>query len=335
MRGAPVQQSGMTPPKTTGNADSRQMDAFGPDIPGHAGFPAFTLSAVAPSRLPVLIAVPHAGRHYPEAMRNRLREPDHAAMRLEDRYVDQVATRVAEATGARLLVAHAPRALIDLNRAPDDIDWEMIADPDRESAKPGMAKPGIGRRARSGLGLIPRRLPGIGELWKSRHQRAELSVLLGSVHEPYHAALARTMAGLHARWGAALLVDLHSMPPLTGRPGQPVAEFVVGDRFGTTCHGRIVAATFSHFARAGRLAAHNRPYAGDYVLQRHGLPKAGLHAFQLEIDRRAYLDEALIEPGDGLVGLVELLSVLVRRLGGEVAALGRAARGPGWAEAAE
>ena len=109
----------------------------------------------------------------------------------------------------------------------------------------------------------------------------------------------------------------------------------LGDRFGTTCHGRIVAATFSHFARAGRLAAHNRPYAGDYVLQRHGLPKAGLHAFQLEIDRRAYLDDALAEPGEGLGGLVELLSALVLRLGGDVAALGRAARGPDWAEAAE
>lgn len=330
MRGAPVQQSGMTPPTTTGHADSRPPDALGPDIPGHGGFPAYTLSAAAPSRLPVLIAVPHAGRHYPEAMRNRLREPNHAAMRLEDRYVDQVAARVAEATGARLLVAHAPRALIDLNRAPDDIDWDMIADPDRESAKQG-----VGRRARSGLGLIPRRLPGIGELWKSRHQRAELQALLASIHEPYHAALARTMTGLHARWGAALLIDLHSMPPLTGRPGQPVAEFVVGDRFGTTCHGRIIAATFSHFARAGRLAAHNRPYAGDYVLQRHGSPKAGLHAFQLEIDRRAYLDGALAEPGEGLCGLVGLLSALVERLGGEVAALGRLARGQDWAEAAE
>ena len=88
-----------------------------------------------------------------------------ASLKLEDRYVDLLGERVARATGAALLVAHAPRAMIDLNRAIEDIDWEMFGE--RESDV-GSYTPG--RRARSGLGLIPRRLPGVGELWKRRHE---------------------------------------------------------------------------------------------------------------------------------------------------------------------
>jgi len=306
-----------------------------PVIPGTDGRPAFTLTGPEPSATPVILAVPHAGRCYPPALLNRMRHPDHAALRLEDRMADRLAEAVARRTGAMLLVAHAPRAMIDLNRAPDDIDWEMFAG----SAKGETGSYAPGRRARSGLGLIPRRLPGLGEIWKGLHHKAELSDRISAIHEPYHAALSDSLAGLHARWGAALLIDLHSMPPLPPRAGMPGAEFVVGDRFGATCQGRLVAATFASLAESRRLAVHNRPYAGDYVLQRHAAPGKGINAFQLEIDRSRYLDGRLEEPGEGFADLVTVLSKLVRRLGEEVCAMGQEAAGlaraSGWAEAAE
>ena len=303
----------------------------GGEIPGSGGMPAFTLAAADPCAVPLLIAVPHAGRAYPGSLVEMMRDPGYAALKLEDRYADRLAQRVARATGAALLIAHAPRAMIDLNRATDDVDWDMFARgrPD----KVGSYTPGM--RVRSGLGLIPRRLPGLGELWKRRHEHEDLALRIGSIHEPYHACLAETLAGLRDRWGAALLLDLHSMPPLGFRGGQPAPDFVLGDRFGASCSGALVGSCFGYFAEMRRGAAHNRPYAGGYVLERHAQPAAGLHALQVEIDRSSYLDAGLVEPGSGFAAMANLLTGLVRRLAGQVAELGQLRHGERWANAAE
>jgi N-formylglutamate amidohydrolase len=318
---------------TAGDSQERS----GGQIPGSSGLPAFTLSGPVPSALPILIAVPHAGRAYPSTLLDRMRHPSFAPLRLEDRHVDLLAQAVAEETGASLLVAHAPRAMIDLNRAPDDVDWEMFGRGMTAGRDGGVGSYTPGRRARSGLGLIPRRLPGLGELWKRRHDEADLAARISGVHQPYHACLAAELAALRERWGVALLVDLHSMPPLARPAGQLAAEFVLGDRFGASCHGSLVAGAFAHLADRGRLAAHNRPYAGGYVLERHAAPARGMHALQIEIDRVSYLDTRLTEVGPGFDAMAELLSGLVRRLAADVAALaGQGEIDSGnWAEAAE
>ena len=301
----------------------------GGQIPGAGRTAAWRLAAIEPSPLPILIAVPHAGRTYPSALVERMRNPQFAAARLEDRHVDRLGEAVARATGAWLLVADAPRAMIDLNRAPDDVDWDMFG----REAQGGSFSPG--RRARTGLGLIPRRLPGLGELWKRRHDEGELDARIAGVHDPYHAALADALAALRERWGAALLIDLHSMPPLPVRGGHPPVQVVLGDRFGSSSHGRLVAAAFAHLAQQRIIAAHNRPYAGGYVLERHAAPAAGLHALQIEIDRTCYLDSRMDQPGEGLDAMAAVLTGLVRRLATEVVALGAAEPPPEWAEAAE
>jgi N-formylglutamate amidohydrolase len=189
------------------------------------------------------------------------------------------------------------------------------------SDSPAAPLPGL--RARSGLGLIPRRLPGLGELWKRRLDEGELTARIEQVHRPYHQCLAATLADLRERWGAALLIDLHSMPPLGWRGGQPAPEFVLGDRFGAACTGALVASSFAYFAEQRRPAAHNRPYAGGHVLERHADPDRAIHAMQLEIDRTSYLDARLAEPGAGFTAMAGLLAGLVRRLAAEVAELGR------------
>jgi N-formylglutamate amidohydrolase len=304
-------------------SDSRSTK--GGAIPGAAGKNAFTLFRRQPSPIPVLIAVPHAGRTYPSGLLGLMRDPAGASLKLEDRYVDLIAQVVARETGAGLLLAHAPRAMIDLNRAPEEMDWEMVADAAAGDEIRGSF--GTARRARGGLGLVPRRLPGLGEIWKRRITRAELDERLAGVHAPYHSALAAELGTIKARWGAALLVDLHSMPPLGPKRGaQASPDFVVGDRFGSSCDGALCAAAFDHFAAAGRRAAHNRPYAGGYVLDRHAAPTRGLHGLQVEICRAAYLDDDLREPGPGFASAAELLVGLVRRLANEFAALGGAMR---------
>ncbi|MCW1384475.1 N-formylglutamate amidohydrolase [Novosphingobium sp. KCTC 2891] len=302
------------------SADS--MIVEGGEVPGHPGTPAFTLTRPEPTAIPVVIAVPHAGRAYANTLLERMRHPTFAAPRLEDRYVDLLATDAARRTGAALLIAHAPRAMIDLNRAPDDVDWEMVGSPppDASAHRGG----GVMRRARSGLGLVPRRLPGLGELWKRRLERHELDDRIASVHVPYHAMLAQTLADVRDRWGVALLIDLHSMPPLSARSaGEVPPEYVIGDRFGAACDGGLVSTVFSYFAQCGRQAAHNRPYAGGYVLERHARRSDGIHCLQIEIDRTSYLDSRMAEPGPGFGATADIVTGLVRRIADDVAEMGR------------
>jgi N-formylglutamate amidohydrolase len=300
---------------------------MGGEIPGAPGVAAFAQADRHPSPLPILIAVPHAGRHYPEDLTRKMRLPAEASLRLEDRLVDLLAEGVAAATGASLIVAHAPRALIDLNRASDDVDWDMIAG-GAPLVRPKLA---AGRRSRSGLGLVPRRLQGSGEIWRTRITPADLSARIDMVHRPYHQALGEAFEALRDRWGRALLIDLHSMPPLGPLTGpDAAASFVVGDRFGASCDSTLANAALDHLRESGRRAAHNRPYAGGYVLDRHGAPARGLHAVQMEVCRSAYLDARLSEPGPGMADTVEVLTGLVQRLASELNAM------PTWfAQAAE
>ena len=299
------------------------------------GDPAFTLDRPGESLLPVLIAVPHAGRAYPADLVARMRAPDICQLRLEDRHVDHLGTAIAEATGAALLTAHAPRAMLDLNRAESDIDWEMIEGPRLAPLVGGAGAGGAGsgqgggaaanHRARSGLGLIPRRMPGYGEIWRSRLPRGELDRRIAEVHRPYHVALAHQLQQIRSIWGAALLIDLHSMPPLAQRDsGTPAPVMVVGDRFGAACHHALASRALALFAGEGVEAAHNRPYSGGYVLDRHGDPSSGIHAMQIEVCRSLYLDDGFAELTSGASAIAALLTRLVIALGRETAALGQA-----------
>ena len=299
------------------------QDGNAPDGSGEA--PAFTLDMPRELAIPVMLAVPHAGRAYTSRLTAEMRRPDHTRLRLEDRLVDVLAREIAGATGAPLLVAHAPRALLDLNRAPEDMDWGMVTGGGPEGATLRKSRhSSANRRSRGGLGLVPRRLAGIGEIWRGPMPRAEVEGRLASVHRPYHTALAQGLESVRDRWGAALLIDLHSMPPLKrAQNGAPPAEFVVGDRFGASCDGMLTARALRYFGAEERPAAHNRPYAGGYVLDRHGAPARGIHAMQLEICRSAYLDPRMEQLSARAGTVAKLLAGLVRDLAGEVAAMGR------------
>lgn len=326
LRARSVQQSGMTSSGIIAWPLSGTHE--GGCIPGTQD-PAFTLHIPQRLTLPIVIAAPHGGRNYPPGIGATMREPVWSMLRLEDRLVDQLAREVARASGAALLVAHAPRALLDLNRAPDDIDWSMVQGASRASRAASAAN----RRSRNGLGLIPRRLPGLGEIWRAPLAPAALTERIENIHRPYHAALRGALDQVRDQWGAALLIDLHSMPPLKARGGQDrPAEFVIGDRFGSSCNDLLSAVALRHLSAAERRVAHNRPYAGGYVLERHGSPRRSIHALQLEVCRTAYLDAELRDAGPRFPGMVRLLSGLVRALATETAALGADGRLPQAAE---
>ncbi len=305
--------------------DGDLQHVSGGRVPGLDGTAAFTFAVPKQMRLPVLVAVPHAGRAYPSQVTARMRDPLAAQLRLEDRLVDRLGRMIAQATGAGLLVAHAPRALLDLNRAEDDIDWDMVEGGRPEGVASLAAAGGQGgnRRARSGLGLVPRRLPGSGEIWRGRLPRAELSARIAGIHRAYHDFLAGELARVRKVWGAALLIDLHSMPPLRPAEGEDSApRIVLGDRFGVSCHHGLMGAALRHLDAQACAAAQNRPYSGGYVLDRHGAPDKGIHAVQVEVCRATYLDHRLAEPGEGMAGMAAILADLVRVMGAETALLG-------------
>lgn len=272
--------------------------------------------------LPVLIAVPHAGRAYPPEILASMRDAELSQLRLEDRYIDNLGVDMARATGTALLVAHAPRAMLDLNRAHDDIDWEMVEGPRLGAPHAGGSHPGTNARARSGLGLVPRRLPGFGEIWRAKLTREELSRRIDQIHQPYHRFLGRELERIREAWGAALLVDLHSMPPLRRSGGEEGApQIVLGDRFGASCHSAIMSRALRYLEGQGASAVQNRPYSGGYVLDRHASPQRGIHCIQIEVCRSTYLDAALSEPTAAAEPMAKMLAGLVREMGAEAAGL--------------
>ena len=265
---------------------------------------------------PVVVSVPHAGRDYPPALRAMLRVPLAALAALEDRFVDTVAE---SARGIEtVLVQRRPRAWIDLNRA------EAERDPKLDEGADGLAQPVASAKVRSGLGLVPRRTAQAGELWSRKLAGPEVEARLAADYRPYHAALAEALAAARARFGAAVLLDLHSMPSIAGRASP---EVVIGDQFGRAAAARFVHRIEAEVEGAGLRHALNTPYAGGQILDRHACPAAGIHAVQLELDRALYLDRR----GDLSAGFADAVD-LVRRV---IAALADEALGGDRALAAE
>ena len=289
---------------------------YSPDSPSGESF---TIIRAGYSGVPVLLAAPHGGRAYPEAVLAAMRDPDYASLKLEDRHADTLAIEVARQSLASLIFATTPRAVIDLNRSSDDIDWTMVSGEKKLPARHSLAN----RRSRSGLGLVPRRLSGLGEIWKSALPATELKRRIEVIHRPYHRAIADALAELRDRWGAVLLIDIHSMPPLASRhTGERSAEFVIGDRFGASCEPMLSARALSYFEGQDRVVAHNRPYSGGFVLDAHGAPARGIHAMQIEVCRSSYLDAQLTEPSARLPAVARLLAGLVRDMADAVMQLG-------------
>ncbi len=260
--------------------------------------PAFSMTSV-PARLPVLLSVPHAGRHYAPALLAATRVPASALWVLEDPLVDRLIARGIDA-GAAAIVAHAPRAEIDLNRALGDLDPAMVAigPHPRADAQPS-------RRAAAGLGLIPSRLAGHGAIWRRPLPRAEVDRRIAQIYAPYHAAVAAELARIRDRFGVAVLLDCHSMP---SRGDVPV---VLGDRYGMSSAPGLVAAAEAACAANGMPAARNDPYAGGEIAARHGRPAEAIHAIQIELDRRTYLAGDLRSAGPGFARVASFIAAIV------------------------
>jgi len=273
----------------------------------------FEQSGPAIPQWPVILSVPHAGRVYPPDLADDCRFPADRLLPLEDRLADQLATSAFEA-GFTGIVATTPRAVIDLNRAERDMDPGMLT-------RPMDVQPILTAKARGGLGLIPRRTAALGDLWRRRFSPEEIAGRIDTHHRPYHNRLETLMEAARRRHGTAILLDIHSMPPLLQDGTRTPPQIVVGDRFGRSASSVFTEIAGATCEAAGLRVACNAPYAGGHILDRHSAPANGLHAIQLEFDRRLYLDPNLRTAGEGLKDMARLLLQVAERLADAVVGL--------------
>lgn len=258
--------------------------------------------------LPVVFDSPHSGHVYPDDFGHSLPLP--MVRMSEDAYVDEV-FGAAPSAGAILIRALFPRSYIDPNRAPDDIDITMLAEP-----WPGVVNPGP--KTELGVGLIPKREPG-GQMYDRKLSLKEVEHRIRDYWRPYHEAVRNALDACHHQFGAVWHLNCHSMPSTSTEvspegAGVPRPEICLGDRDGTTCAPEFIHAVAEEFTLLGYEVALNAPYKGAELVRRYADPAIGRHSLQIEINRALYMDEKRIEKSPGFDDLATDIEAVIRRI---------------------
>jgi N-formylglutamate amidohydrolase len=242
----------------------------------------FTLTRPARQTTPFVFASPHSGRLYPPSFVTRSRLSATSLRRSEDAFVEELFSSAIE-MGAPVLSARFPRAYLDVNRAPAELDSAMF-----EGELP-VAVDAPSARVSAGLGVIPRIVRDGAEIYREKLAPGEAEERLTRLYRPYHAALLQLVEETRAQFGTAVVIDCHSMPSAAAVP-----EIVLGDRYGTSATPSLMRRAERAFESRAFTIARNVPYAGGYTTLLYGRPARGIHALQIEINRAVYLDEERI-----------------------------------------
>lgn len=238
----------------------------------------------------VVFASPHSGRDYANTFLRSSVLDAHAIRSSEDAFVDQL-FEAAPDFGAPFLMATAPRAFVDLNRAADELDPAVID---------GLTARGHNPRVASGLGVIPRVVANGRAIYRGKISQPEANRRIDAYWRPYHAKLQSLLDAATRDHGQAVLIDCHSMPheAMDGiaKGGMRRPDVVLGDRFGAAASSAIVDQIEAAFRAAGFAVSRNAPFAGAYITQAYGRPARSQHAVQVEIDRSLYMNERTIRP---------------------------------------
>lgn len=272
-------------------------------------FPPYTLSLPPGEPIALVADSPHSGTRYPEDFGHVLA---FEALRAgEDTHVHEL-WQSLPGVGATLLAAEFPRSYIDPNRDIEDIDPEMLSQP-----WPGELKPS--EKTRLGIGLIWRHSGQNGRkpIYDRLLTPAEVQARIDTYHKPYHAAMREQIEAAYARFGGVWHLNLHSMPAnsyegLQIESDHPLADFVLGDRDGTTCSPEFIDVVAGSLRRQGYSVAINDPFKGVALIARLGRPAENRHSLQVEIHRGLYLDEMTRERSAGFDHLQRKLAIVSR-----------------------
>ncbi len=266
--------------------------------------PAF--ETIRPRRLvaPLVFNSAHSGRDYPERFL-RMTRLDHLSIRQsEDAWVDELFGR-APHLGTPLLRAHFPRAYLDINREPWELDPTMFAEP--LSDRFNTTSP----RVAAGLGTLARVVAENKPIYRERLTLDDARMRIEGIYQPYHATLQKLLSESLSAFGAAVLIDCHSMPRLSRSGDRLAPDIVLGDRYGTTCASSLVDLAEMVFSGAGLRVARNRPYAGGFCTRTYGRPQHGVHALQIEVSRHLYMNEVTLEKNEGFAAMRQLIERLL------------------------
>ena len=280
-------------------------------VTGDAAAGPFTLALPEGDALPLVCDSPHSGVHYPADFNAAV--PMQRLRGGEDTHIDTLWSAIPK-VGGTLLGATFPRVYIDPNRMLEDLDPELLA-----AEWPTPLSPG--EKTRLGYGLVWRRIDAATPLYDRKLSVAEVQNRIERYYRPYHAALASAVEAAYRQFGALWHLNLHSMPNnayerLKIVSPHPLADFVLGDRDGTTCEPGIVALVERELREMGYTVARNDPYKGVQLIAQIGRPAERRNSLQIEIRRPLYMDEATKEPNEGFATLQRDLA----SLGGSIAA---------------
>ena len=281
------------------------------------------VDVVLPERqtVPAVFASPHSGSDYPPEFvaQSRLRFP--VLRRSEDSFVDEL-FGAAPRYGAPLVRALFPRAFVDPNREPFELDPQMF-----EDELPAYVNT-VSPRIAAGLGTIARVVSNGEDIYARRLHFSEAKRRIDNYYRPYHDTLRELLASTRARFGVCLLVDCHSMPsiggPMERDAGRGRVDFILGDCHARSCSAVIIDGAESVLRGLGYAVARNTPYSGGFATQHYGRPADGMHALQIEVNRALYMEEAAIARGPGLAALAARLETLIQALGKIAAEIARA-----------
>ena len=272
----------------------------------------YELSVPVRQTLAGVFASPHSGTDYrPEFLAQSRLDPV-TLRRSEDAFVDEL-FEAAPRRGAALIKAVFPRAYVDPNREPWELDAAMFEGPLPDyvnSRSPRVA---------AGLGTVARVVANGEEIYLDKLAFAEVARRIEQFYCPYHAALKNLVERTHDRFGWCFLIDCHSMPsvggPMDRDPGMRRVDFVLGDCYGASCGPALVETVESYLAGLGYVVTRNLPYAGGYVTRHYGRPERGVHALQIEVNRALYMDEERVERRPRLERLAAEMDGLIAALG--------------------
>jgi N-formylglutamate deformylase len=260
----------------------------------------------AAAAIPLVLDSPHSGRAFPGDFGAAVSEAE--LREGEDSFVDELYAAGPE-LGAPLLAALWPRTYLDPNRHAGDIDLELI-----EGAWPGEYRPS--GKAKVGKALLWRTLEDGRPIYPKKLSVENVLQRIRGFHAPYHGAIQDLLNETHARFGRVYHINCHSMRSVAGKQGEDGegnvrADFVLGDRDGTSCDP-----AFTEFVRAvlvgmGYRVKVNDPYKGVELVRAYSNPRAGRHSLQIEINKRLYMDEAALRKSAGFGKLQKDISTLL------------------------
>lgn len=271
----------------------------------------YTLVMPKTLRVPVIFASPHSGANYPESFKEASKLDPVSLRRSEDAFVDELYDQCV-AFGAPMIKSNYPRAFVDLNREPFELDPQMF---DGRLPKYVTTQ---SARVSAGLGTVAKVVTNGNEIYNRKLSFEEVRARIEGIYHPYHNALKDLIDQSLDQFGCCLLVDCHSMPsiggPMDDDQGSNRTDIVLGDRFGTSCAGWITDLAQLRLQQENFVVRRNRPYAGGFTTDNYGQPEKNVHALQIELNRVLYMNEVSVTRLKSLGEVKQRLLPLVKSL---------------------